>query len=262
MTALKKEYNDALKLNGYNYNISYTKANNETVLNKRKRKCIWFNPPYCRSVKTNVGSKFLKIIKKHFSKDSNINKYINKNCIKLSYSCMPNIEMIIKNHNRKLTKIEKTTDESCNCRNKNKCPLKGGNCRTESVIYEAAVNTNNETKTYIGLTANQIKKRISTHNTTINCNPENKNYNQYVNSTELSKLIHTLKQNGSNYNLSWKILEKVSKPKQGKNTCRLCLKEALKILQANSNCINKRSELMGSCRHRNKFLLINWKKNS
>ena len=173
---------------------------------------------------------------------------------------MPNIEMIIKSHNRKiLNNKDKTTDESCNCRNKNNCPLNGGNCRTESVIYKATVNTKNETKTYIGLTANQIKKRIAAHNTTINCKPENKNYKQYVNSTELSKLTHKLKQEGVDYNLSWKIIEKVNKPKQGKNTCRLCLKEALHILQADNKCINKRSELMGSCRHRNKFLLINWK---
>ena len=61
------------------------------------------------------------------------------------------------------------------------------NCKAESVIYEASVSTSNETKTYIGLTANQIK-RISAHKTTLNCKPDNRNYNKYVNSTKLSKL--------------------------------------------------------------------------
>ena len=259
--SIKKEYNEALKLNGYSHDINYTKITNETTekKRKRKRKCIWFNPPFCCSVKTNVGNKFLKIIKKHFSKESKLNKYVNSNCIKLSYSCMPNIEMTIKSHNKKLLNKEKITDETCNCRDKNKCPLKGGNCRTENVIYEASVSAKNETKTYIGITANQLKKRISTHNTTINCKPDNRNYNKYVNSTELSKLIHKLKNEGEDYKLNWKILERVNKHQPGKTTCKLCLKEALKILQASNNCINKKSELMGSCRHRNKFLLMNWK---
>ena len=42
-------------------------------------------------------------------------------------------------------------------------------------------------------------------------------------------------------------------------TCKLCLKEALSILGSDINCINNRTELMNLCRHRNKFLLINWK---
>jgi len=246
--SIKKEYNDALKLNGYSYEITYANENKNTNNRKRKRKLIWFNPPYCRSVSTNIGKKFLQIIKKHFNKERSISKYVNKNCIKLSYSCMPNVEMIIKNHNRKLinnNKIE-TLEESCNCRNKNTCPLKGGNCRTQSVIYEATVRTKNDTKKYIGLTANQIKKRIATHKTTINCKPENKNYDQYVNSTEFSKLIHKLKQEKTDYDLSWKILLKENKPRPGKNTCRLCLKEALLILQADKNCINKKIRTNGN----------------
>ena len=258
--SIKKEYNDALKINGYSYDIKYSDEKKSNKSRKRKRKCIWFNPPYCRSVCTNIGKKFLQIIKKHFSKEKKISKYVNKNCIKLSYSCMPNIEMIIKNHNRKLTnkKTEKP-NESCNCKKIDTCPLKGGNCRTESVIYEASVKTKDDTKKYIGLTANKIKQRIASHKTTINVKPENKNYNQYVNSTELSKLIHKLKRENTDYELSWKILLKENKPRPGKSTCRLCLKEALLILHSNMNCINKRSELMGTCRHRNKFLLTNWK---
>ena len=42
-------------------------------------------------------------------------------------------------------------------------------------INEETVSTENDTKTYIGLAANQIKKRIVAHKTTINCKPENKN---------------------------------------------------------------------------------------
>ena len=102
-------------------------------------------------------------------------------------------------------------------------------------------------------------KRISTHSTTIKSNPNEKNYLQYKQATELSKLTHKLKNENKKYKISWKILQREKKPKPGIMTCRLCLKEALLILESGTNCINKRTELMNSCRHRNRFLLINWK---
>ena len=37
------------------------------------------------------------------------------------------------------------------------------------------------------------KKRIASHNTAINCKPDNKNYPQYTQATALSKLVHRLK---------------------------------------------------------------------
>ena len=44
-----------------------------------------------------------------------------------------------------------------------------------------------------------------------------------------------------------------------KETCKLCLTEIFIILEQNHNCINKRSELMGSCRHQTNVVLKNWK---
>ena len=256
---IKKDYNDALKNNGYNYEINYTEEGKNKKRN-RKRKIIWFNPPYCKSVKTNIGKKFLKIINKYFGENNKFKKYLNKNNIKLSYSCMTNIETIIKNHNKKLiNNNEVNKDESCNCRKKEACPLNGGECRAENVIYQATIETDNTSKIYIGLSANQLKKRISTHNTTIKSKPNEKNYLKYKQATELSKLAHKLKNENQNYKISWKILQREKKSKPGIITCRLCLKEALLILESGTNCINRRTELMNSCRHRNKFLLINWK---
>ena len=34
----------------------------------RKRKMIWYNPPYNEAVKTNIGQRFLNIIDKLFGK--------------------------------------------------------------------------------------------------------------------------------------------------------------------------------------------------
>ena len=55
----------------------------------------------------------------------------------MSYSCLPNMASIISAHNKKiLPETEKLSNErkTCNCRNKNICPL-DGSCLIESVIY-------------------------------------------------------------------------------------------------------------------------------
>ena len=64
---IKKDYNDALKINGYKYEINYTKE-----CKIRKRKVISFNSPSSKSVKTNIGKKFLKIKSKPFGENSKL----------------------------------------------------------------------------------------------------------------------------------------------------------------------------------------------
>ena len=105
-----------MKLNGYNYDIDYTIVNKETIIESRKnkRKCIWFNPSYCCSVKKNLGRKLQKIVKKYYSKESSLNTFINSNSIKLSCICLPSIFIVIKRHERKLLNKNITTNESCN----------------------------------------------------------------------------------------------------------------------------------------------------
>ena len=52
-------------------------------------------------------------------------KIINKNTIKLSYSCMNNIYEIITSHNKTVLSNKKSEAEQtrpCNCRNKTSCP--------------------------------------------------------------------------------------------------------------------------------------------
>ena len=62
-----------------------------------------------------------------------------------------------------------------------------------NVIYQATIKTDNSSKIYFGLSANQLEKRISTHNTTIKSKPNDKNNLRYKQATELSKLAHKLK---------------------------------------------------------------------
>ena len=69
------------------------------------------------------------------------------------------------------------------------------------------------------------KKRIAAQNTAINCKPENKNYHQYINSTELPKSVHKLKQTIADHDLSWNILLKEIKYSQAKIHADFVLKK-------------------------------------
>ena len=92
------------------------------------------------------------------------NKIFNKNNIKVSYSCTDNLQTIIKKHNRKILETSKTpsTENNCNRREKNHCPLKN-NCLTSSVVYNANITTESDTigKNYIGLTEGTFKQRYT-----------------------------------------------------------------------------------------------------
>ena len=89
---------------------------------------------------------------------------------------------------------DKSTDnsvdnKSCNCRQKNSCPL-NGNCLQSSVIYQATVkrNDNNTSETYIGLTENAFKTRYRNHTASFH-------HTKHRNSTELGKHVWSLKDN-------------------------------------------------------------------
>ena len=55
----------------------------------------------------NVARKFLKLVKKHFNKHRYL-KIFNKNNIKVSYSCVDNMEKLVKKHNNNLLRKNDT----------------------------------------------------------------------------------------------------------------------------------------------------------
>ena len=110
----------ALDKSGYKHKLKY-QANINTANNKkqRKRNIIWFNPPYSKNVKTNIGKIFLNLIKKHFPSHHKFHKLFSKNTVKISYSCTRNIKTIINSHNAKILFPKKSTEQrTCNCLNK------------------------------------------------------------------------------------------------------------------------------------------------
>ena len=84
--------------------------------------------------------------------------------------------------------------------------------RKQNVIYEAKVKTNNQTKSYIGISSNEIKNRIATHKTTIKYKPDDNNYHKYVNATETSKLVHKLRNHPYEVKSNIKLVLKEQKP--------------------------------------------------
>ena len=169
--------------------------------------------------------------------------------------------MYMKNNKRILNSPEhrdistdnSVVNKSCNCRQKNTCPL-NGNCLQSSVIYQATVKRNdiNTSETYIGLTENTFKTRYRNHAASF-CHTKHRN------STEISKHVWSLKDNNNiDYSISWRIISSSSSYNSSCKRCNLCLKEKFLIIcRPDLSSLNKRNELVSSCRHRNKALLRN-----
>ena len=92
---------------------------------QHKRQISWFNPQYSKNVTTKVGKLFLSLIDKHFPPHHKWHQLFNRNNVKTSYSCLPNIKSIINAENRKVLYPSPTIGRrACNCMNTSQCPLK------------------------------------------------------------------------------------------------------------------------------------------
>ena len=92
----KEDCQKAHDKSGYNSKLLYEQSNNgntnskennaiNNISNKqRKRKIIWFSPPYNKSVVINVAKIFLKPLDKHFPKNNKLHKIFNRNSVKVS----------------------------------------------------------------------------------------------------------------------------------------------------------------------------------
>ena len=78
------------------------------------------------------------------------------------------------------------------------------------------------------------------------------------NATKLLKAFWQAKVSGHNATMQWSIVDRATAYRLGTRYRNLCLTEKFTILLANQNtALNKRSELTGRCRHKNKFKLKN-----
>ena len=83
--------------------------------------------------------------------------------------------------------------------------------------------------------------------------PRNKGHEKKI---ELSKYVWKLKDKGEDFIIKWSIAAKAFRYICGSKRCDLRLTEKLLIAKADPRTLlNKRSEILSKCRHRNKFAL-------
>ena len=204
----KPLYEEALKNSGNQSALNFSPPRMPKPKNNRTRNIIWFNPPYSNHTKTNIGKQFTQLIIKHFPKNHKLNKVLNKNNIKISYSCMPNMKNIISGHNNKiLAESQPVQEMPYNCRNKENCPL-NGKCNISAIVYKAnvkqtplassptstasnstAIADTSNAKTYFGCCEPHFKARYNNHTHSF------RNARK-ANSTELSKFYWNSINNG------------------------------------------------------------------
>ena len=262
-------YQQALVSSGYNEKIQYS-GNQGTRKRQRKRNITWFNPPFSKSVSTDVARRFLRLLDRHFPKKSELHKLFNRSTVKVSYSTMPSMARIIfkKNLNTEIMNSDTGCDRpdvtngptkqltSCKCRVKQSCPL-NGRCLTESIVYRAEVCQagNDIVKMYTELTEGNFKQRYNNH---LSIFRHQKSVREQYRTFE----IHLAKEERQ-----WKVWCEVVDCTASKAILKrrvlalwsVCTTEKLKISdEEKSLSLNKRSELVTKCRHENKYIIANF----
>ena len=271
----KPIYQEALKNAGFKEELKYEKTQKTR---RRRRSILWFNPPWSDTVKTNIGSQFLKLVDKHFKDDDFLGYHFNRQKIKISYSTMPNIKRIITSHNRRLINPKEEL-ELIDCdkkgRCKDECFEERKKCQSRCSIYQASLQYETphasipalkipKSKVYTGLTSNKLKERFNHHHWTFT-NERNNPFkppadrNNSLQNTSLSTHIWRLKERKIEYKLKWNIIKQAPVYSKEAGGCSLCLEEKTQIMFADKRTsLNKRTEIMQKCRHREKHLLKNY----
>ena len=173
-------YEKVLQESGFKERLCYQQKNVNANSNRNQKKCqriiIWFNLPFSKSVKTNLGKEFFKLLKRQFPKRHKMSKIFNKNPVKLSYSCCRNISSKISSNNRRITNPP-PTNYGCNCRNRSNCPL-DNKCLPPSIVYRTILSAiHKPDKKYFGISETPFKYCYNNHT-------KDFRHKEYVNSTE------------------------------------------------------------------------------
>ena len=246
-------YRDALAKSGYDFELKFdpNAAEQPKKTRCRKRNISWFNPPFNATVRTNVGAEFLLLLDRCFPKNHPLHKICNRNTVKISYSCMANMEKIISSRNSKLLSKPNSEDKTCRCPKNATCPL-DNKCLSENIVYQATVKTNTQTDTYIGLCSTDFKKRLGVHK---------HSFISEDNQTSLSKHVKKLKDKNTDYELSWKLVAKAKPFSPVSGTCNLCIKEKFYIFfKPEMATLNDRNEIYSNCRHKKPILIVKKKR--
>ena len=195
----------------------------------------------------------MNLIDKHFPTRHKLHKLFNRNNVKISYSCLPNIKSIINSHNRKIL-YPTIGRRTCNCINTSQCQLQQ-RCLSNNILYKANITPlgeNSETKVYYGICDATFKLRYANHKKSFS-------HRNHKLDTEISNKFWRIKDNKHNANITWEILGRHQAYNTSSKRCSLCLNEKLKIvLQRDNNMLNRQTEILNKCRHKNKYVLTSY----
>ena len=266
----KDMYQEQLRKAGYTEELKYEPREEGTKRRRRRRKDIcWFNPPFCRSVVTNVGKEFLRILDKCFPPGHPCRKALNRQTVKVSYRTLPNVSHIIASHNSKIIgKGEaNAAKRKCSCpeRDKPNCPL-AGECLAENIIYQAQIEAKPpkrarlvdevekdprvlKVQTYLGRTKPNWKSRRNNHTASFR-------HIEQKTDSGLSKYVWDLKGLKRGYKLSWSLMARSSSYSPSLDICRLCLLEKHLLMKHPAlGTLNVEDEFYSACRHIEPLLL-------
>ena len=128
---------------------------------------------------------------------------------------------------------------NCNCRNKDTCPLPKS-CQTKCIVYQANIDCDiagYKQNCYLGSCETTCKDRFENHKKSFN-HAKNKN------DTDLSKEFWEIKKCSGTPKIRWKII-------------RICRFYDEVATYRGDNLLNKRTEIINTCRHRSKYKLAN-----
>jgi hypothetical protein len=254
--AAKTPQQEALNRSGYKHVLEYAPTQEIGPKKKNRKKSVtWFNPPFSLNVMSKVGKEFLTLLDNSFPPSNPLHKLFTRQTVKISYKRMPNMAQAVAGHNSKLMREDRPLVEQpgCNCRGgPQTCPV-GGKCQTSCVVYEATVTEtqSGNKETYTGVTSRTFKRRLYEHNADMRKQDGRSK-------TCLSAHTWSLKDDGIDFNVTWKLKDRATAFNPITKKCRICLKEKSHILyKADGASLNKRSEIFNTCRHRTQKLLEN-----
>ena len=185
-----------------------------------------------------MGKEFLKIVSQCFPTSNSLHKIFNKNTIKLSYSCMPNLEVIIESDNKRKMQAEKKSkqdsERKCNCQ-KSSLPTQR---RMPGKRYHLPSNPNFWDRNLCRTNSYNIQGTIH----------QPQGLLQFRLQAQYNKTPQTYlatKGNNSEYAIKWKILSHTPHYSNRTKRCQLCISEKYFIIcKGNCASLNKRNELI------------------
>ena len=126
---------------------------------------------------------------------------------------------MISSQNKLILKNESTPiiEDTCNCRNRSKCPLEG-KCSAAGIVYQAKVTRadNHHEETYVGLADTTFKERYGNHKHSFKEKRKKA-------ATTLSQYIWSLKEKKVAYTITWKIIARAKSYSTNTGKCSLAV---------------------------------------